>query len=76
MSGGNQDPLVEFCHMKEYEGCKKIEFCQNSRYLAIYGFLQIQILDIEGENGNGKPYIIESYEIDLQKFNAILDIQI
>ena len=37
MKEGNIKPINSYETMKEFENAKEMEFCQNSRYLGVYG---------------------------------------
>ena len=76
MSTKSIEPLIEFSNRVEFKGSKQVEFCQNSRYLTVYGIEQIQVVDMEGDEDNPQPKLIDSYKLDTDNFKGILDIQI
>ena len=44
LKSGDLKPYATYSGLKEFKGSKKLEFCQNSRYLAVYGHYQLHVI--------------------------------
>ena len=73
MKADDVKPIVEYSGMREFQDSKKLEFCQNSRYLAVYGDYQIQVIEMFNSKTKG-PTLIDDYQLDREQFKAIMDI--
>ena len=75
------DPFVQFSRKDEsfidMTGFRRSKFCQSNRYLCVYSYMHLVVLDLDGgepdEKGNKRPKIVDEFQVDEKEFKGIVD---
>ena len=76
MKDNKIQPIKVYSGKKEFNKSKKMEFCQNGKYLGVYGKKRCHVIDVD-KIMDANDGIVDSYDLEKEhgdKFIGILDI--